>query len=54
LDLQQQAPVKAKIANKAPITVKAIFAKLGFHQAKTMTKIAKISLQKQSFIFTSV
>lgn len=50
---QQQTPVKAKIASKAPITVKAMLAQETCTQAKTITKMAKMNLQKHNFIVAS-
>jgi hypothetical protein len=50
LAIQQQSLHKARSISSAPMMVKAIFPQETFHQAKTITRAARINLQKQKLI----
>jgi len=52
--MQQKSLFKARIASKIPKMVKAMFAQPTFNQAKTITRIARINLQKQKLIAPSL
>jgi hypothetical protein len=45
--------VKPETRSKAPIMVNAILDQETFHQASTITRAARIALQKQNAIFSS-
>ena len=51
--IQQKFLFNPKTTSKAPITVRAMFAQEGCHQAKTMTSTARITRQKQNDILYS-
>jgi hypothetical protein len=50
---RQQKPVRLRIARRIPIMVSRIGAQETVHHAKTITKIARMNLQKHHFMFTS-
>jgi hypothetical protein len=52
-DAQQQVPVMAKIANKAPIIVSAIAPQETFHHANTITNNARINRHQHLFTIPS-
>jgi len=52
--LQQHLLVKARIASRAPMMVSTISTQQKCHQAKTITRSARMNLQKQNVISSSL